>query len=287
MTIHNKSSRRAFFKSSAFGLLAVSFPGFANDSIESASRKKKSNEDALFYRYPALDDESVAGVVGASHGRFDKVKELVEKRPELAKASWDWGFGDFESAIGAAAHMGQKEIIRYLIQKGARPDIFTYATLGEIDAVKAMIAATPGIERIHGPHGITLMEHARSGLWDRNISAKDKSIANEMIAYLKTVEGSHQPALDLGLTLEEQKVYFGEYRWGPADDEVFYADLNMRKLLQFGRKGTFGRSLNRVGDHMFTPDGAPSVKIKFKVEGDKAIAVTIHEPNPILTATRI
>ena len=35
--------------------------------------------------------------------------------------------------------------------------------LGQLDVVKAFIDASPGVQRIHGPHGITLLAHARAG----------------------------------------------------------------------------------------------------------------------------
>ena len=56
-----------------------------------------------------------------AHGNVRRVRELVEDRPSLAKASWDWGFGDWEDALGAASHMGNREIAEYLIGHGARP----------------------------------------------------------------------------------------------------------------------------------------------------------------------
>ncbi|MCH8004828.1 MAG: ankyrin repeat domain-containing protein, partial [Planctomycetes bacterium] len=42
-------------------------------------------------------------VVRYSHFDIDAVHELITDRPALAKASWDWGFGDWESALGAAS----------------------------------------------------------------------------------------------------------------------------------------------------------------------------------------
>lgn len=41
-----------------------------------------------------MNDSMVSSVVGASHFDFDKVKQMVTQRPELAKAAWDWGFSD-------------------------------------------------------------------------------------------------------------------------------------------------------------------------------------------------
>jgi hypothetical protein len=49
-------------------------------------------------------------MVGASHGNLARVNELVLAHPALANAAWDWGFGDWETAIGAASHVGNKQI---------------------------------------------------------------------------------------------------------------------------------------------------------------------------------
>jgi hypothetical protein len=64
-------------------------------------------------------------------------------------------------------------------------------------------------------------------------------------------------------------------------------DLNSRKVLQLSRKTQFGRGLNKTGENTFSPTGAPSVKIVFKVSGDKAVSFSIHEPEPVVTAARI
>ncbi|NNC69781.1 MAG: hypothetical protein HKN90_03050, partial [Flavobacteriaceae bacterium] len=120
--------------------------------------------EKLFHRYPSIDDAIVNDVVGKSHFDLETVKKYVDKRPELARATWDWSFGDWESAIGAASHVGRRDIVHYLISKGARPTMFTYAMLGAFEIVKSMIDMTPGIQSTMGPHGISLLRHAKAGL---------------------------------------------------------------------------------------------------------------------------
>ena len=80
-------------------------------------------------------------MVGAAHGNVAKVKELASARPALARATWDWGYGDWESALGAASHVGNKEIAAILLDNGAHPTIFSAAMLGQTDAVRGFIAA--------------------------------------------------------------------------------------------------------------------------------------------------
>lgn len=78
-------------------------------------------------------------------------------------AAWDWGAGDWETALGGASHMGRKEIAEYLLSRGARIDLFCAAMLGRIEIVRAALDADPSIAKVLGPHGIPLLDHARAG----------------------------------------------------------------------------------------------------------------------------
>jgi len=40
-------------------------------------------------------------VVTVAHYDLKRVRELVEARPSLARAAWDWGFGNWEDGLGA------------------------------------------------------------------------------------------------------------------------------------------------------------------------------------------
>ena len=73
---------------------------------------------------PAIDAGLVEQFVNDAHSDFNSVKKLLKKEPALANASWDWGGGDWETGLGAAAHMGRKEIAEYLLERGARIDLF-------------------------------------------------------------------------------------------------------------------------------------------------------------------
>src|SRR5262245_17330419 len=115
--------------------------------------------DTFPQQAPAMVKEAVI----ASHGNVKRIKELVDAHPALARAAYDWGFGDWEDCLGAASHVGSREIAEYLIAKGARPTIFSATMLGQLDAVKAFVAAQPGVQRIPGPHSIPLLAHARAG----------------------------------------------------------------------------------------------------------------------------
>jgi hypothetical protein len=114
-------------------------------------------------RGPALAADLVKEFVVAAHGNLEKTQSLLASQPGLINATWDWGGGDFETALGGASHMGRREIALFLLEHGARMDLFAAAMLGRLDVVKAAIAAFPGIEKTLGPHKIPLIEHARKG----------------------------------------------------------------------------------------------------------------------------
>ena len=112
--------------------------------------------------FPAQEPDLVREIVGVSHSNLARVKELVSAHPALARASWDWGFGDWETAIDAASHVGNRPIADYLIANGARPTIFTAVMMGQLALVKGWIEAMPGLQRMRGPHGLTMVAHARA-----------------------------------------------------------------------------------------------------------------------------
>ncbi len=112
---------------------------------------------------PALDRNLVEEFVRVAHGDFDRVKELLQQEPALVNACWDWGGGDWETALGAAAHTNSKAIAEHLLSRGARMDVFCAAMLGKVEIVKAFLADDPQVAHQKGPHGIPLMDHARIG----------------------------------------------------------------------------------------------------------------------------
>jgi hypothetical protein len=110
-----------------------------------------------------IDKELVAEFVLKAHGDLGVVKQLVEREPAIVNAAWDWGGGDWETALGAAAHVGRRDIAEYLLEHGARMDVFAAAMLGEVEIVRAMLDAHPGLRDARGPHGIPLRAHAEAG----------------------------------------------------------------------------------------------------------------------------
>lgn len=111
----------------------------------------------------ALELELVEEFVSKAHGDLERVKVLLTQEPALVNATWDWGGGDFETALGAAAHMGRKDIANFMLDHSARIDVFAAAMLGKLEIVKAVLGAFSKAMNIPGPHGIPLIAHAEAG----------------------------------------------------------------------------------------------------------------------------
>ena len=127
-------------------------------------------------RPPALDPQLVRDFVIAAHSDREKVKAMLAEEPRLVNATIDWGGGDFESAIGGAAHTGGKAIAEHLLANGARMDLPVAVMLNKLEVVKAIIEAFPGAHKTPGAHGIPLSVHARQGG------------AEEVLAYLESLD---------------------------------------------------------------------------------------------------
>jgi hypothetical protein len=117
----------------------------------------------LSWKKPQINRLLVQDFVLFAHMDLEMVKKLLEREPALLHSHMDWGRGDFESALGAAAHMGRRDIAGYLLGKGARIDLFCAAMLGQTEVVKGLLSAFPNLIDARGPHGISLHMHARMG----------------------------------------------------------------------------------------------------------------------------
>jgi hypothetical protein len=228
--------------------------------------------------YPSQDPALVKDFVTAAHSNADRVRELVEQKPELAKSAWDWGFGDWESALGAASHMGRRDIADILTAAGARPNLFTHAMLGHLEVVKAAVAAQPGIQSIPGPHGISMLAHAKFG----------GEAAAGVLAWLTELGDADPRATSLETPEEQLKLYVGKYRFGDNENDVFEVLLNRQGMLSIKRgDAPFGRVLNRVEEHGFAPGGAPSVRVRFRFQRGSVLGLAIHDPEPTIGARRL
>ena len=141
--------------------------------------------------------------VSVSHGDIDRVRELIEQKPKLVYSSWDHGGGDWEMGLGAASHVGRRDIAHVLLANGARKDIFASAMLGERAVVVAMIAADPKMSEQIGPHGYRVLYHsAISG---------DTKMAEAVIHAIP--QGKAKPHLNQALSAAVRDGHFDMTRW--------------------------------------------------------------------------
>ena len=143
--------RKKFLQQTIAGAGSImALPFFVN------ARNKTSEADPL-------PSEKVKDFVIAGHGNFDKVKTMLTELPTLLYATWDWGNGDFETALEGAGHVGNKEIANYLIGLGARTNLFVLTMLGKTSIVKNFLDTFPQYLNARGPHGFTFYHHAQMG----------------------------------------------------------------------------------------------------------------------------
>jgi hypothetical protein len=270
-------SRRSFFSITS-GLSALGISALATRAWGQAPPLPYaiSAADA----FPQQDPGLVKDAVGASHGNFARIRELVEKQPAMARASIDWGFGDWETCIDAASHVGNRPIADFLLTHGARPTIFSAAMMGQLDAVKAFTAARPGIQKTLGPHGITLMSHAKAGGPD----------AAAVVQYLATLGDADMPTPTQPLASADRDALAGTYVYGPGPRDYFTVDVQQDRFsppLGIDRPNSPSRrGLGHLGNLVFFPTGVPHVKIAFARENGKVTQLTLADPNVMLTANR-
>jgi hypothetical protein len=277
-------SRRNLLKlaSMLFPVTTVNPSGGLTGSETSSSGSDRLPISDLF---PAQQPELVREMVTVAHFDLKRVRELVSAQPSLARAAWDWGFGDWESALGAASHMGNRPIAEYLISQGARPSLFSAAMLGQVDVVKAFVAAQPGAQHIRGPHSISLLAHARMG----------GDAARPVFEFLQSL-GDADADAPVSLSDTDTAALVGTYVFGlgVSQQVELTADLKMyanSKMythppqLNWTRKGTMTRPLFHLGDRVFYPAGAPSVRIRFTDDAG-TVLMTVTDADLILTARR-
>lgn len=107
-----------------------------------------------------LTPDLIKDFVLAAHFNFDKVKAMLAENPGLLMKSHQWGENDFEDAIGAASHVGNRPIAEFLLEQGVPSSICTAAMLGNVNEVAAYLDKDPAQANATGAHRISLMFHA-------------------------------------------------------------------------------------------------------------------------------
>ena len=140
------------------------------------------------WKKPQINRLRVQDFVIYAHSDLDMTKSLLEKEPALINGTMDWGAGDWETGLGGASHMGRRDIVEFLLESGARIDIFCAAMMGQLDAVKAFLTLQPKLIDAKGPHGFTLHFHAQVG-------GKDAEAVLDYLQSIKKLELKPVPFL--------------------------------------------------------------------------------------------
>ncbi|MEO8082218.1 MAG: ankyrin repeat domain-containing protein [Ardenticatenales bacterium] len=98
--------------------------------------------------------------VAAGHSDLATVQTLLAQHPTLLNVGHEWRPGDIETAVQAAAHVGNRPIAEFLLGQGAQLSICTAAMLGRADEVDRLLADDPARIGEPGAHGIPLLAHA-------------------------------------------------------------------------------------------------------------------------------
>ncbi len=130
------------------------------------------------YRKPQLNRSMLQDFIIYAHSDLEMTKKLLDKEPNLVNGFMDWGAGDWESGLGGASHMGRRDIVEFLLERGARMDIFCATMMGQTEAVKSFLTLQPKLIDARGPHGFTLHFHAQ-------LAGKE---ADKLVAYLQSIK---------------------------------------------------------------------------------------------------
>ena len=171
---HTKINRRTFAAASTASLLATSISGGVKAQDEDQSQERRPQEAPFERDYDPpkfkpgwkkqqINRELAQDFVIYAHSDLKMVEKLLKREPGLLNSTLDWGGGDWENALGGASHMGRRDIVEFLLARGARMDIFCATMLGLLDSVKAMLTLEPTLIDAKGPHGFSLHFHAQVG----------------------------------------------------------------------------------------------------------------------------
>ena len=106
---------------------------------------------------------SLGSLVSMTIGPGRAVAAAQEGPPALLNATWDWGAGDFETALGAASHMGNRESAGVLLARGARLDLILRRDDGDARCRATGRRCLPGSHRLVGSARYSVAAARRGG----------------------------------------------------------------------------------------------------------------------------
>ena len=230
-------------------------------------------------QFPSHEPALAREMVAVSHSRLERVQELLDRSPALANATWDWGFGDWETALGAASHTGRREIAMLLMAHGAPPE---HLHVRHAWPAGCRPGLCRGESRYPGNEGATRLDADAS----RSAGEGSRRVRRGLS---RGGRRGRRGLRDVTLADEAKAQYLGTYGHGggtPADAAFEITETRSGRLGIRRLPDGDVRQLYHLGDHEFHPAGASAVRVRFDVEDGAAGRLTIVDGVPVLTADR-
>ena len=146
-----------------------------------------------------LSQDTINEFVKAAHGDLAKMRDIIANHPSVLETTASWK----ETALEAAAHSANKEIVEFLLSRGVQPDIFSAIVLEQAYTVATYLHRNPELARATGAHGIPILFFAAA-------------VGNERIAEMLLGRGADVNAGRGGSTALHGAAFFGKFelaRW--------------------------------------------------------------------------
>ena len=153
-----------------------------------------------------------------------------------------------------------------------------------------MIESIPGIESTGGPHGISLLRHAKAGLRDNyglELSQEQVDESSTLISFLEKLGTADNQVENIEIADDEKTRYLGDYMYGEGPNDGLSIRTNMWNMLALGKLGKTGGSLYQKSTNTFSYNGTTSVEVSFLFEREKVVALTVTEPGLTLKAVKV
>ncbi|HEY6875208.1 MAG TPA: ankyrin repeat domain-containing protein [Candidatus Dormibacteraeota bacterium] len=106
-----------------------------------------------------MDQAMIDELVGNAHGNLARVKEIITEHPELINTTATWK----ETPVEAAAQMGNRAIIQYLVGQGAPVDFFTALALADVETARQKLNNDSALAKARGVHELPALYFAAIG----------------------------------------------------------------------------------------------------------------------------
>jgi ankyrin repeat protein len=140
-----------------------------NQSEKRGSLNRVSSKNRIPFGFAGTSAVLVVAIMGwcaaiqgaeiheaAELGDLEKVKAYLEKDPKQINATDSKG----RTVLGRAARSGKKELVEFLLDKGATEDVFAAAIVGQTDKIAAFLKQDPKLINARDSGGKTALHWA-------------------------------------------------------------------------------------------------------------------------------